>query len=156
MKLIKEKQFRRKLCSVITFFCIFLFMCESGKKNQEQISFTEQSFSFICETEWYFVHSQEKNLLFLCETDWKNIFVFSCETEWKKCFHNFPKKVFILFFYSFTQKNLYFSRYFILVKMKKKIEFFFMDVKKKWREHGGALSICRETRPSGVGGNRKR
>lgn len=116
VKLIKEKQFRRKLCSVITFFCIFLFMCESGKKNQEQISFTEQSFSFICETEWYFVHSQEKNLLFLVWNWLKKHFCFFMWNRVKEMFSQFPKKKFL---FSFTQKNLYFSRFFISVKMKK-------------------------------------
>lgn len=101
-------------------------MCESGKKK---LGTNYSLFPSSVKLSDFLFTPRRKIFYFLCETDWKNIFVFSCETEWKKCFHNFPKKVFIQFY---TEQFIFFKIFYF--SKNEKIEFFFMDVKKKWRE----------------------
>ena len=108
VKLIKEKKIQEKTLFLIIFFSIFFFMRESGKKNRDQTFFTEQYFSFICETEWVFVYSQEKNLLFLV---WNWLKKHFCFIMWKSERN----------FFTISQKKLFFFQYFFIsVKMGKK------------------------------------
>lgn len=71
----------------------------------------------------------EKSFISCVKLTEKTFLFFHVKQSERNVFTISKKKVFIQFY----TENLYFSRFFISVKMKK-IEFFFMDVKKKWRE----------------------